>query len=149
MKRYDEPGRARRQCLECKKYVHVRALVCPCGADMKENAEEVKQRQEAELTAVEKEAFDWAKAIGWHGKLTLTPAGECPFKLKGHTNKDVVQWVERLITHGYAKKKMYSPNALRYFVRTQYNWITHPEEHDKVKKFVNKHIDKYMSGQLI
>lgn len=48
---YDEPGKARKQCPACKKYIHARSTVCPaCDHEFKPGAKEARQAKPIDRT---------------------------------------------------------------------------------------------------
>lgn len=49
---YDEPGKARKQCPACQKYIHTRSTVCPaCGEELKAGAKAKLAEREAKAKA--------------------------------------------------------------------------------------------------
>jgi hypothetical protein len=48
---YNEPGKARKQCPHCQKYIHARSTVCPaCDAELKPGAKEARQVKPVDRT---------------------------------------------------------------------------------------------------
>lgn len=144
VKQYDEPGRARRQCPECEKYVHVKVKQCPCGFDFDGY---VQPKPQEELTPVEQEGKEWAQALGWSGRVVIAPAGKCPVKLKQVTRAGVKNWFERMLDHCYGEGAMYSPAAFRYYasvVVDMYNDKGHlNEDYVKCYNFILENINRY------
>lgn len=116
---FDLGGQGRKPC-KCGKYVGVRTRECPeCGHKFEKGAPKVKPP--VQKTRDELEAEDFVKSLGGDGQLgsnvVLTPSGKCPVKLASAKDEDVVVWCDALMQHGRSENKLYTPSALRYWVR--------------------------------
>lgn len=109
MEAYDEPGKLRKQCSACNKYVHVKSRVCVCGQEFPKTE---KKTEPAEPTPLPSKTL----------RRVATPAGDCPLKLTGTDSDTVDNWAQRLIIHGQKEGLDFTTKALKYFVRHIYEY---------------------------
>lgn len=119
MTTYTEGGRGRKQCPKCEVYLGVRVAECECGHEFgKATAEKKEQVTDPGTILARREA----NMFGWAGRITLTPAGACPVKLKD-TNEDTVHaWCEHVISIWQQEERSFlCSKAMRYFAHEFYD----------------------------
>jgi len=133
IKVYDEGGKGRKQCSQCKKYVGVRQSICVCGHVFpKGNAPAPKLS--ATPTTARNEPVDEPKPVpnknphkvrypGSRYPRTAVPAGKPYHDLRSTTKEDVIRWVEQCRTTGIGAngaapgyRHWLTPEALMYWV---------------------------------
>lgn len=142
---YDEPGRGRKQCQNCKKYVWIKKATCPaCNNPFpaKEQPEHKPEAQPILLTEspnpsrrrdVIVEATVWQP----RPRLVWTPAYKCRVKLTATDPETVHNWVEELLGVYLADGLKLTLEAVKYFVRHFYDF--HGPEHRQVCSLVEQH----------
>lgn len=139
----DGAGRGRKQCAACKKYVGVRSSVCVCGNPFTkaERTAPVEQTvaipTRTERTApIERPTSDEQPTIydirTFGFQKVYIPAGECPVKLSGHTEKEVLRWMESVCKWYEDKKQLIGFEGLAYYVRMEF-FSFDTKEYEKVK----------------
>jgi hypothetical protein len=124
MKTFNEPGRGRKQCPECNKYVAARSHSCVCGRNFV-NGETTEIRLQEEQDEWKDPSFDYipyalALCFG-KGRLVRTPSGQCPIKLVGMNQESVNNFCLNIISYGSQQGILYMPQAIKYFIRQQYD----------------------------
>lgn len=105
---FNEPGRGRKPC-KCGQYVPVRSHSCPCGHVFSVD-------NPVEATREDSLAVKFAKSIGCgHYQVVLTPAGDCPLKLKNTDPNSVSTWAEEVMIDSQTGQ-FFAPEALRYWI---------------------------------
>ena len=66
--------------------------------------------------------------------IIITPAGECPHKLKSTDPEDVSQWIEAVQSHAESNRQYLKPEAFVYFSRQFFDIGT--DEYDLVKEHI-------------
>jgi hypothetical protein len=125
---FDEPGRGRKQCRGCRKYVGVRSRVCEnCqqafGGASAEPAEkpatlEVKRPKEKPRLEVPERPRRNLSLVLTPGQGLWEKGPFCPVKIPGkwaHTEDEIREWIDSLMTIGVAKGKLYLPQAIMCF----------------------------------
>jgi len=115
IKTYDKPGKGRKQCPECSKYIGARQHNCACGheftkADLKtpKPTEKIDENTLSFLSKIGKNISDVVVDV---------PSGSCFFKLKGRSQEDVTSWCDQVLWRGKSFGKIYTANAMKYFLR--------------------------------
>jgi len=122
---FDTPHQDRKLCPDCEKFVNKKEKKCACGHKFKLRKEKEKKPIKTNITdEVEQEAKRFAAALGQTGMTVLTPACQCPIRLKGIDKDIVCGWVENVLNAGFARGFIYSVPALCYFVREFYDYGT-------------------------
>lgn len=115
---YDTPGRARKNCPQCGKYVHVRSGTCDCGFEFKsKKVESVVVRPRAIAPVVPKRTHE-PKEIKGNIK---TPAGKCPHKFSFDS---VAQWIKNCLVKYNNDNfgSILASEALKYWVRMEFGY---------------------------
>jgi hypothetical protein len=125
---FDIPGKGRKQCKSCKKYVGLRSRICsncsnpfpPIG----EVKEKVKKNDNVEIIK-EKDPWDnvdhelikkFALAVGFKkGDVVLTPSGDCPTQLTAIDELAVTRFCDEIVNAGLDIDKLYTPKAIKYW----------------------------------
>lgn len=110
VKFFDGPGRGRKQCPSCEKYVGVRTKNCSCGHSfLRKKTAPVK----APVTNKTVSKGPYSDRIS----LVYAPAGKCPVKLTGTSQEQVLGWANAVKEVGFDKKEYYTVTALKYYAR--------------------------------
>jgi hypothetical protein len=127
----DQPGRGKKQCTKCQKYVGVRNSTCPhCSNPFGQKAtpskpvEAKKEVKKAEVKATE--VVNTAPKSVHSGDI-ITPAGRCPVTLDSTSESDVLIWADKVRERFDGRL---SNKGLLYFVRHFFGY--HTEEHKVV-----------------
>lgn len=134
---YDEPGKGRKQCPDCKKYVGARQSNCACGHKFK--PEDKKTRKPQEETDPMIAAFVHKTGKSHRERVVDFPSGSCPAKLTDTSKEGVDDWCNQVLWNGRNKGLIYTPNAMTYFLR-HYVSVYDPqykELKEKVKDWAN------------
>ena len=125
MKTFDAPGKGRKLCPSCKKYVAARTLTCICGREF--------VKGETTTNRIETENGKWKDPNGFDaipyalalyfgkGRVVDTPSGPYPIRLVGMNQEVVDDFCLKVVDFGKLKGTLYTPNAIKYFIREQYN----------------------------
>lgn len=65
-----------------------------------------------------------------------TPAGPCPFKLKGISEQEVLEWTESILSIGKQKNVFYNTAALNYYAQQFYR--VGSEEYKIISNIINE-----------
>jgi len=126
IKTFDEPGRGRKLCKNCGKYVGLRTKICLCCWSF----------EKKKVVSMIKPPKD----------VTMTPAGAPPVKLKKTTKKAIRQWM--IDVHGHFGGKMkFSATAYKYYVRYFFEYDS--EKYKKCVRMINaieKEKQSFVSG---
>lgn len=154
VKTFDEPGRGRKQCPSCKKYVGVQTGTCVCGHKfIKKPAQSkvapvVKPAQSAPQVAPVPKAVETNRStsnpygiVRYPGRIPRihTAAGKAYHTLKGTSFDEVREWVNKCRTTGIQEHGIFlKPDALIYWVDQFYRWINVKErvKFDEAKKHI-------------
>jgi hypothetical protein len=84
-------------------------------------------------------------------RIVHTPAGKCPFELKGTSEEEVLDWTEKLMAHARRNDSVYSTGALNYFAQQFYNLSS--QEHKTISSIINNHYvrddyETFMKGRV-
>jgi hypothetical protein len=120
---YDLPGRGRKYCNGCRKYVGVRTTECDCGhlfpvVEKKERDEKAVDSQFND-SPISDEDRRYAIAIGSKDNdyIVYAPSGRCPSILHGVDYDSVSLFCQEVVADGVAAGKVYIPAAIKYFIR--------------------------------
>lgn len=123
---FDEPGKGRKQCPNCKKYIGIRTAKCPsegCGHVFSEPT----SRRPAQV--ISNNAHRAMHQVGTPGvgyggvSGNGNPQPLCPVKPAGqwpHTDEQVVNWIEDVVQAGMANGTVYMPQAIAYMANHCY-----------------------------
>jgi hypothetical protein len=139
---YEEGGKGRKQCPDCNKYVGGRVANCLCGYDFTKNADGTAASKD-EYDPVTLKAKKQAHHCGWDGKITLTPAGKCPVKLRGTDERTVHEWCKQVISANITRANSFlCGSALRYFASCFYDRNNHQSDYLVVCAYVDSFFDE-------
>lgn len=84
-------------------------------------------------------------------RIIHTPAGKCPFELKGISEEEVLDWAEKLMTQAQRNDSVYSTGALNYFAQQFYNLFS--KEYKTISSIINDHYvrddyETFMMGKV-
>ena len=99
---WDEPGKLRKQCPSCKKYIHARRSTCACSHV---------------FFKVKRDPFREESVLR---DTIVTPAGAPPMKLRSTSKKAVGEWAARIVSYHDGLGEKVAIEALKYYVRYQY-----------------------------
>jgi len=136
---FTEPGRGRKQCEGCKKYVGVRTKTCGCGStfvtglESKVKKTKVKTRKKAKSVSkpvVEEE--EWVKPR-W---IIYAPAGKPKVTLEGHTRTKIKDWMSKTRKIALDEGMVFHPEAYKYYITYFYTILT--PEYKKCMRMIDK-----------
>lgn len=134
---YSLPGRGRKQCPDCDRFVGVRTKQCMCG-HIFEKGKTKKVVHEQQDLASESEKLLAAK-FGFQGGRFVYAIGNPPnVHLKDVTYPSVKAFAETLIDKGLADKCMYTPKAIKHLLGHQLGFNSEDYKH------VCQHIDTWV-----
>lgn len=147
---FDGPGRGRKQCPSCEIYIGVRSKNCPsCDHSFERRRQvAVKPKDEAKgptvkrtrKTRVGKEpSVETHTEDGRPFSIVITPAGKCPVELKGVDENSVSEWSEGLRKFGASRCELYTPDAMKYYVRSFYSVFS--EEYKTVCEILDRQVE--------
>ena len=125
------PGRGRKQCKNCLKYMGVRvakcihcgtefpvksAVVVPTEAPVKVRKPKEPNKEETVVVSKGFRSVAIPSCFEFGHKATF-----CPVKLQGTTFEQVGEWADKVLASGEQKQLRYLPSALRYFLRHQFD----------------------------
>lgn len=134
---YDGPGRGRKQCPECQKFIGVRCHECVCGYKFGTNHHKEGARPAPKPRAQDgldrffsdEEPKPAAQAAVLarpsprqhdHCRSVSTPAGKCPVKLGSSNPTEVEFWAHSVVAKGRESGIAYAVSALVYWIREFY-----------------------------
>lgn len=119
---YVMPGRGRKLCDSCQKYVGAKTKVCICG-HVFVRGEHTTTSSSADLNSkydepITDENRRYALAVGLADgcRMVYAGAGPCPAELGSTCPCAVRQFCEDVVAAGIAQKKLYMPGAIK-------NWL--------------------------
>lgn len=116
IKKFDGPGRGRKQCPKCNAYMGIRTKTCSC--------EHTFSKDDKPVVKLTDEQLDLMKYLEILGKTSMdtvvyTPTEFPNIKLLGLSKNDVFDWADNVIDFGKENFKIYTPHALRYMIGHQ------------------------------
>lgn len=158
---YSQPGKGRKQCPICEKYVGVRNTVCVCGEPFKEKVKSIAPARPIApvkpIISVPTSAPIIAAPIAessfeederpcrtrGRGSISIyAPSGDCPEKLRGTDLEEVERWAEKVRDHYDEQNQFLTIHGLIYFVRHFYNMFTDDN------KLVTQHLKDIYQNEL-
>lgn len=114
------PGRGRKQCPDCQLYQGVRNRECnECGYNFNQSAKPTADvRWDDSLEQKERRLRYTLSLSADFDTVILTPSGECPAKLNDCNDETVFKWCEEVTTKGLSEGKIYTEEALKYYLRS-------------------------------
>lgn len=127
MNTWTEVGKGRKQCPKCNIYIGCKTRTCKCGhVFTKDKAQEkevpTKKEPKQEPVVVEHEYTNFV--------VLSTPKGDCPFELASTKEKDIREWIAKLVQYHLKRGEKLRPEAVTYYVRHFYSAFD--KEHKKV-----------------
>ena len=154
-KTFDGPGRGRRQCTSCKKYVGARSIDCPiCGVEItkvEKSSENVVDKEVIQLhnssgvlRVSEEIKFLIAIGLKQGAKMIYAPVGSCPFKLDSSDKESVYQWSDKVLKSGTMQGVAYLPQAIKYWLRFQFPIGT--KEYETSSRYIDEWANELQDG---
>jgi hypothetical protein len=118
---WDTPGRGRKQCIKCKKYVGLRVKICNCGHEFSSSDKLVK-----EISAEQKDLIMYCESLGKtsRDRVVYTPTDYPEIVPTEITLNGVYDWADKVIDHGKDHLKIYTIEALKYIWGKQVGYHT-------------------------
>jgi len=144
-KNYDKPGRGRKQCGQCKKYVGVRTKTCSCGSVFETGSKtkvkrtKVKTRKKKEVQIEEPEEEKWIKPR-W---IVYAPAGKPRVTLEGHTRKKVKDWFYKTREIARDEGMEFHSSAYKLYIPYFYSILT--PEYNKCLRMIDRILEEETS----
>lgn len=135
---HDSPGRGRKLCPSCEKYVGVRSSVCPnCNAEFSKKpapskpvTRQVRIQPAPQSQPVSQGVVDTGRGL----RVVAIAAGRCPHRLDSTVESDVLEWADKVRAAGRSQNYHYTNMALRHFARQFFPSFS--EELEAVKSFL-------------
>jgi hypothetical protein len=128
VQQYDEPGKLRKQCPECLKYVHCAVGICPCGHNLKESTPKPQPQPQSQPQVVPQKVTPEVKEVRQYRDPSIQrvwiPSGACPVKLKGLEPEQIHQWAEDVRAVYHSRREFLSLDGLIYFGKWIYPFYT-------------------------
>jgi len=152
-KHYDKPGRGRKQCSSCKKYVGVRTQLCDCGATfstglktkVKKSKVKTRKKKKApkkEILREEPEEEKWEKPR-W---IIYAPSGKPKVTLEGHTRTKVKDWLYKTREIARNESMEFHSSAYKLYIPYFYSILT--PEYNKCLKMIDKILEEETSENV-
>lgn len=137
--KFDGAGRGRKQCPSCKQFVGVRTQVCECGNNFSENKPVTVENKYKDSPEITDYNLKYAAALKREfSRIVLTPSGVC-VKPSGFEKNQIFDWCDTVVTNGLDKFILYTPEALRYYIRY---WVgVNEPDNKKMVKWINEWAD--------
>ena len=123
---YDEPGRGRKQCLNCMAYGHARQLTCEKCNSVFTKTEKVNFNVNSVYIESHAESTPEVVSRARTTNKIIAPAGACPLKLSSTDKQDVENWKKQL----QSSNSRLSDEAIEYWVREFYRFES--EDYEKI-----------------
>ena len=146
IKTYEEGGKGKKQCKNCKKFVGIRSSVCACGTSFNVALKLSETPEKASLpttVAMPDIQSGFKLSICERKSRILAPAGNCPHRLSGTDPESIDEWVVKVRNTFAAKRDFLTMKGVIYFVRHFYN-MDSPEY-----KTVKEHIVRTLSDEQV
>lgn len=138
VKTYDEPGKLRKQCQDCNKYVHAKCAFCACGYEFKKSS--VKENPSAQEEPIDDMLRNYINGLHIKSKVIIIYAaiGRPHFLLESYDEDSVHEYCDKTITEGLKLGKLYYPSVIKAWLRN-----TVPvEKQAEALSFVNSWVRK-------
>lgn len=129
---YNSPARGRKQCIKCKVYVGVRVQICNCGHTFTAGEKLI------ELTDEQKELVYYINVLGGtiNDYIVFAPIEKINEKPEEISRDCIFDWADNIIDQGKKINKIYTPEALKYFLGNVVGFDT--EEYIKGRQFIQE-----------
>lgn len=148
---FDGPGRGRKKCAGCGKYIGVRNKVCfLCGYNFPSkytsNVKVTKLQQNTKKATAtvskddSKPKMKLPRGIDpnkWIHRI-LIPAGKCPAKLESTDREAIQEWIAKIEKVYTANNEILLPKGYRYYARHFYDVHTEPDEFKLVQQTITE-----------
>ena len=144
-KYHDKPGKGRKHCGGCNRYVGVRTKTCGCGftfqtgleSKVKNKKVKARKRKQAPKKQPEVEQEEeWVKPR-W---LIYAPAGKPKVTLEGHTRAKVKDWLVKTRSIARSEGMEFSPGAFKYYITYFYKILT--PEYKKCLRMIDRILEE-------
>lgn len=133
IKTHDEPGRGRKLCPQCKKYLGARMGVCVCGHKFEKSTKKKKEKIPQPTPVKNVTRIKNGETVTYNPRqiILTTPAGLCPYKLEETDRDSVNEWAEKIRVKGHVSSRLYTVNALIFYLNQFFK--RNSEEHKLAK----------------
>lgn len=149
---YSLPGKGRKFCNNCQKYVGAKTKECVCGYVFVKS-EHAATASTTDMNSkydepVTDEDRRYALAAGLsHGCTTIyAGVGSCPASLCGYDYDSVKQFCEDIVSVGVPQRKLYMPSAIKHWLAGIINDEIAPMY--KLAEFVNQWYDEKIASTM-
>ena len=125
----DTPGRGKKLCPKCQKYIGARSTKCEnCGAEFSiQKNSKVDLDSKAKIgedgsTSMSRMFIQGYRKVAYPGVSQFAPYNKQPPRLKGVSREDVLAWIPKVMEWGHEQQVELLPSALRYIVRGVYEY---------------------------
>jgi hypothetical protein len=138
----DTPGRGKKLCPNCQKYIGARSAKCEnCGTEFSIKTaidSEPKIEEHNSSTSMSRMFIQGFRKVAYPG---VMPNDQQPPRLKGTSKAEVQAWMPKVMAWGHERQVDLMPSALRYLVRGVYDYKS--AEYQEVCSRLNDSYDEY------